>query len=203
MSALELIAAAFGALAVYLSARERILSWPVGMVNVALYTVVFYQARLYADMGLQVIYFALAAYGWYEWKYGGDRRTELAVSRASRRTLASLAVVNLVLWLTLAVILDRYTDAAIPYLDSLLATTSLVAQWLMTRKLLESWAVWILVDAVYVPMFVSRGLYPTAVLYLVFLVLALFGWREWKRSLHARASTGASTPLATVPDIGR
>ena len=181
------MAAAFGVLSVYLSARENILSWPTALVNVGLYTVVFYDARLYADMGLQVVYFLLSAYGWYEWKFGGANRTALAVSRATGRMWVVLAAVNLAAWVALGAVLSRHTNAALPWLDSLLSTTSLCAQLLMTRKVLENWIIWIVLDMVYVPTFLSRGLYATAALYAIFLVLAVAGLRGWTRSL-ARGS---------------
>jgi nicotinamide mononucleotide transporter len=155
-SALEVIAAAFGVISVYLSTRQNIWSWPTAIVNVALYTVVFYQGRLYGQMGLQPIYLALSVYGWYQWLHGGEQHTELRVSRAGPRLLGALVALSLVLWLALAAVL-RQTDAALPWLDALLTTTSLVAQWMMTRKILENWLIWIAVDVVYVPMFVSQG----------------------------------------------
>jgi len=186
-SALEVIAAAFGVISVYLSTRQNIWSWPTAILNVALYTVVFYQGRLYGQMGLQPIYLALSVYGWYQWLHGGEQHTELRVSRAGPRLLGVLAVLSLVLWLALAAVL-RQTDAALPWLDALLTTTSLVAQWMMTRKILENWLIWIAVDVVYVPMFVSQGLYATAVLYAAFLVLAVMGYVEWRRSLVMRLS---------------
>jgi nicotinamide mononucleotide transporter len=133
-------------------------------------------------MGLQVIYLALSVYGWYQWLHGGEHHTALRVSRASPRLLATLAVLNLAAWLLLATIL-RQTDAALPRLDALLTTTSLVAQWMMTRKILENWFLWIAVDLVYVPMFISQRLYATAMLYSAFLVLAVMGVVEWRRSL--------------------
>jgi nicotinamide mononucleotide transporter len=184
---LEQVAALFGIAAVYLSARENILSWPLALVNVGLYAVVFRDQRLYADMGLQVVYFLLSLYGWYEWRYGGAHRTALHVTRITRRQAGVLAVANIVAWVALAATLDRFTDAAIPWLDALLSTTSLGAQYLMTRKVLEHWIVWIAVDLVYVPTFLVRGMYPTALLYAIFLVLALLGWVSWRRSLTARA----------------
>lgn len=193
MTPIEATAAVFGVISVYLGTRQNILSWPAALVNVALYTVVFRGARLYADMGLQVIYFVLSAYGWYEWTYGGANRTVLRVSRATPRTWLVLAVVNLLAWVALGSFLSRSTNAALPWLDALLSTTSLCAQWLMTRKVLEHWALWIALDAVYVPMFISRGLYATAGLYTIFLVLAVLGWREWKHSLQA------SAPLTPAP----
>jgi nicotinamide mononucleotide transporter len=138
-------------------------------------------------MGLQPVYLALSIYGWYEWLHGGAQRTELHVSRASPRLLGALALINIVTWLALAAILRR-TDAALPWLDALLTTTSLVAQWMMTRKILESWLLWISVDVVYVPMFFSQRLYATALLYAAFLVLAVMGFVEWRRSLVRRLS---------------
>jgi nicotinamide mononucleotide transporter len=177
---LEATAAVFGVISVYLGTRENILSWPTALVNVALYT---------------VVYFVLSAYGWFEWKYGGTNRTVLRVSRATPRTWVVLAVVNVVAWVALGTFLSRSTNAALPWLDSLLSTTSLCAQWLMTRKVLEHWAIWIALDIVYVPTFISRGLYATAGLYTIFLVLAVLGWREWKRSY---ATTVALTPAPTA-----
>jgi nicotinamide mononucleotide transporter len=183
-SPLEGVAAAFGVLSVYLSTRQNIWSWPTAIVNVALYSVVFYNGRLYGQMGLQTIYLVLSIYGWYNWLHGSAEKTELRVSRASPRLLAMLAASNLVAWVLLAAILRR-TDAALPWLDALLTTTSLVAQWMMTRKILQNWILWIAVDIVYVPMFISQRLYATALLYAAFLVLAVMGFVEWRRSIVA------------------
>ena len=187
-SPLEGIAAAFGVVSVYLSTRQNIWSWPTAIVNVTLYTFVFYNGRLYGQMGLQTIYLVLSIYGWYQWLHGGAGRTELHVSRASPRLLAMLAASNLVAWVALAAVLRR-TDAALPWLDALLTTTSLVAQWMMTRKILQNWILWIAVDIVYVPMFISQRLYATALLYAAFLVLAVMGFVEWRRSIVASTTT--------------
>jgi nicotinamide mononucleotide transporter len=185
MTAIEYVAAVFGILSVYLVTRQNIWAWPTGIVNVGLYAAVFFAARLYADMGLQVIYLILSAYGWYAWLYGGAQHTALRVSRISRRAGLTVLLLNAAGWLALASLLDRHTDAALPWLDSALTTTSLAAQWMMTRKLLENWLVWIAVDTVYVPMYFSQALYPTAALYAVFLVLALVGYRDWRHSWRA------------------
>jgi nicotinamide mononucleotide transporter len=184
-SPLEVIAAAFGVISVYLSTRQNIWSWPTAIVNVALYIVVFYQERLYGQMALQPFYLALSVYGWYQWLRGGEQHSRLRVSRASPRLLAVLGLLNIAAWLVLAMILRR-TDAALPWTDALLTTTSLVAQWMMTRKILENWIVWIAVDIAYVPMFISQGLYATALLYAAFLVLAVMGFVEWRRTVISR-----------------
>ena len=187
MNPLELLAALTGAVSVWLSVRQNIWSWPLAIVNVLLYTIVFYEAKLYADMGLQVIYAVISIYGWYEWLYGGENRTALKVSRTPRRVAGLLVVIAAAGTALLGTLLHRSTDASLPWLDSALTSTSLVAQWMMTRKLLENWAVWIAVDVVYVGMFVYKSLYVTAVLYAVFLILAARGWFEWRRSLEQNA----------------
>lgn len=188
MSRLELLAAIVGALSVWLSVRQNILSWPTAIVNVVLYAFVFRQARLYADMGLQVVYAVLSVYGWYEWLHGGENRTELHVTRTSPRLAAGLTVVAAAGALALGLLLRNATDAALPFMDSFLSSTSLVAQWMMTRKKLENWLVWIAVDVLYVGMFVFKGLFLTAGLYAVFLALAVAGFRDWRRSLAASAA---------------
>jgi nicotinamide mononucleotide transporter len=186
VSTLEWIAALAGAVSVYLSAREDIWSWPTGIVNVGLYTIVFRRSGLYSDMGLQVVYLILSIYGWYQWLYGGVRRTQLTVSRASAREWLVAVPIALVFWLGLARYTATLPGVALPYLDSGLTTLSLVAQWMLTRKILENWVLWIIADIVYVPMYVYKKLPVTAALYVVFLALAVLGLRSWLRSYRAR-----------------
>lgn len=182
MSILEWIAAIAGAVSVYLSARENIWSWPTGIVNVGLYIIVFERTGLYSDMGLQVVFLILSIYGWHQWLYGGKNRTELTVSRASLRDWLVSIPIAIIFWIILAHVTESLPGVALPYLDSGLATLSLVAQWMMTRKLLENWVLWIIVDIVYVPMYVYKHLPVTAALYVGFLVLAVMGLRAWWRS---------------------
>jgi len=188
VSPLELFAALIGAISVWLSVRQNIWSWPTAIVNVVLYAIVFYEAKLYADMGLQVIYAILSIYGWYEWLYGGAGHTELRVSRTGARLGALLALIAAAGSAVLGVFLHHSTDAALPFMDSFLSSTSLVAQWMMTKKLLENWLVWIGVDVLYVGMFIFKGLFLTAGLYAVFLALAVKGYLDWRRSIAAQAT---------------
>lgn len=183
MNPLENLAAAFGVVSVYLSVRQNIWSWPTAIVNVGLYTIVFYSSRLYADMGLQVVYVVISFYGWYQWLYGGKNRTELKVSTTSRKPRITLAAIGVVCSFLLGTLLHRTTNAALPYLDSTTTSTSLIAQWMMTKKLLENWIVWVAVDVVYIGMFIYKSLYVTAGLYLVFLILSMMGYGEWKATL--------------------
>ena len=188
MDWLEPVAVAFGIVSVWLSTRQNILSWPTALVNVALYFVIFGQHKLYADMGLQVVYFALSLYGWYEWKYGGANRSELPVTRATWRHAAVLVPLGVIFGSALAILLSRTTDASLPWVDSGATTTSLIAQWMMTRKLLQNWLIWVAVDVVYVAMFIFKDLYLTAGLYAVFLVLAAMGYVQWRRTLVPAAT---------------
>jgi nicotinamide mononucleotide transporter len=195
MNWLEPVAVATGIISVYLSVKQKIWSWPTALVNVALYFVVFREQKLYADMGLQVIYFVLSLYGWYEWLYGGENRTELRVSRADPRMAITLTAIAVVGVAVLGTLFARFTDASLPYVDSATATTSLVAQWMMTRKVLENWAVWIAVDVVYIGMFIYKHLYLTSGLYAGFFVLAVMGHLQWLRSFKAQhASAGDIVP---------
>ncbi len=182
MSTLEWVAAIAGAISVYLSARENIWSWPTAIVNVGLYIVVFRRTGLYSDMGLQVVYLVLSIYGWYEWLYGGKNRSTLRVSRASAREWLIATPIAVLFWLGLARYTATLPGVALPHLDAGLTTVSLVAQWMMTRKILENWVLWIVADIVYVPMYVYKGLPVTAVLYAIFLALAVLGLRSWWRS---------------------
>jgi nicotinamide mononucleotide transporter len=188
VSPLEIVAALVGALSVWLSVRQNIWSWPTAIVNVVLYAIVFYEAKLYADMGLQVVYAVLSIYGWYEWLYGGAGRTELRVTRTGPRLGMLLALIAAAGSVVLGLFLHRETDAALPYMDSFLSSTSLVAQWMMTKKLLENWVVWIGVDVLYVGMFIFKGLFLTSALYAVFLALAVKGYIDWRRSMSAEAA---------------
>jgi nicotinamide mononucleotide transporter len=191
MNPLETVAAAFGIISVYLSVRQNIWSWPTAIMNVGLYAFVFYHSRLYADMGLQVVYIIISIYGWYEWLYGGQGHTELKVSKTSVRLGGLLMAIGIVSTFVLGTLLHRTTDAALPYLDSATTSTSLVAQWMMTRKLLENWVVWVAVDVVYIGMFIYKSLYVTSFLYLVFLILSVMGYRQWKATLTEPALVAA------------
>ncbi len=189
---LELVAVVFGLVSVYLSTREHIASWPTAIVNVAIFFLLFWKAKLYADAVLQLIYLALSIYGWYEWLFGGEHNSRLLVSRARRIHWAVLVPLFLVGGIGLGAMLARYTDSPVPYFDALLTAASLVAQWMMTRKLLENWLIWLLADIVYVPVFIQRGLPFTALQYAVFMALAAMGWYGWRQSLRGQQQAPAA-----------
>lgn len=176
-----------GAVCVWLTVKESVWNFPIGMVNVATYCVVFFGAQLYADAGLQVIYFVLAAIGWYLWLHGGEDHGVLRVARAGRRErlflLVIIAVLTFVLWRVL-----RQFGGSASFWDALTTAISLGAQWLLNRKRLENWIAWIIVDVIYVPLYIHKELYLTAVLYAVFLVMATIGLRQWTATWRAQAA---------------
>jgi nicotinamide mononucleotide transporter len=183
-TAVEIAGVLFGLVYVWLAIRESPWCWPFGIANAALFLLVFSRARIYGAASLQAVYAVVSIYGWYEWLHGGKDHGRLLVSRTPRRWLAFLAVAGVIGTLALGLFLRHRTDAALPLPDAATTAFSLVAQWMATRKWLESWLLWIAVDAVYVAMYVSQGLLPTAGLYAAFLVLAVVGYREWRASMR-------------------
>src|SRR5688572_33321279 len=128
ITALEAVAVVFGIVSVYLSSRQNIWSWPTAIVNVSLFSVLFFRSGLYSDTGLQVVYLVLSCYGWYQWLYGGAQHSRLRVSRASRRLWISAALAGIVFWAALGTLTSRLPGSSLSYLDAGLTTTSLVAQ---------------------------------------------------------------------------
>jgi len=186
MSLIEIFAVVFGLTCVYLTVKQKILAWPTGLVMVILYIIIFYQARLYSDMGLQVIYVFLQFYGWYHWLYGGKKKDTLPVTRLSP---LKVAIWFIVLWLGvlgLGYVMDNFTNADFAYPDAFTTVLSLIAQWFLTRKILESWVCWITVDVVAIYIYFAKGLYLTTGLYAVFLILATMGLLEWMKSRKAQ-----------------
>ena len=182
-SPLELVGFVATLLNVWLLARNKVLGWPVGLVAVAAYAVVFFDAKLYADTLLQGFFFVTGVLGWYDWKFGGAGRTERPIARLSPRgwTLTLLAIVATSALLGGA--FHLFTDAARPFLDSALTGASVVGQLLLVRRVLDNWVVWIAADVLYVPLYLSRDLPLTALLYAGLVVLAWKGWRDWSEEV--------------------
>ncbi|BAU73818.1 nicotinamide riboside transporter PnuC [Metapseudomonas furukawaii] len=184
MSPFELIAAALGVLAVWLTVRQNPWCWPIGLVMVLMYSWVFFEVKLYSDMLLQLVYAALQLYGWWQWTRGGASHDGREVSRLAAAPLglglASGAMGGVLLGYGMA----TWTDAAAPWLDAGLTAFSLVAQVWMAQKRLECWLLWILVDVLFVLLFLDKALYLTAALYALFTLLAIQGWRTWRRDLE-------------------
>jgi nicotinamide mononucleotide transporter len=184
----EIIAVILGLISVYLVTRQNVWCYPLGIISVFVYIFVFFDVKLYADMGLQVFFIVLQAYGWYEWLYGGTGHTVLHVSRASPRVYLLSTIFTAAATAALGFALHRMTDASLPYVDSFLAVLSMVAQWMMAKKYIENWVLWAAVNIGSIGMYGVKGLYVTMILYAVYFGLALYGYAEWKRSLPRQST---------------
>jgi nicotinamide mononucleotide transporter len=181
---LEIWGTLFGIAGVLLTVIRSVYCFPVGIVNVGLYALLFFESRLYADACLQVVYIALLTYGWIRWGREGKKEFVAATTRIKEWVV--LAVVCVLSTILIGTLFKTYTDASLPYLDSLLTSASLIAQWMVARKKIANWMIWIAADTVYVGMYIYKELYITAVLYFIFIFLAMAGYREWKGKLNAR-----------------
>ena len=180
----EALAVVFNLAYVGLAIVQSVWCWPAGFVGAGLTLFVFVQARLYGTAALQLVYVALMIYGWYEWRHGGQTSGRLEVSRTPPGWRIGLGVAGAAFAAALALFLAQRTDAALPIWDAGTTSFSLVAQFMTTRKWIETWLVWIVVDTVYVGMLVSQELHLMAALYLAYLILAVVGFVGWRRSMR-------------------
>jgi nicotinamide mononucleotide transporter len=178
----EVFGFATGAACVLLVVDESVWNFPVGIANNALFAFLFLRSRLFGDMSLQVVYLILGAAGWWQWTHGRASGGALTVVRASRREMLALAVFTLTATPLLQVGLERVKGAA-PFLDAVTTVLSLVAQWLLNRKRIDNWYVWIVVDVVYVYLYWQRHLPLTALLYALFIPMCVAGLVRWRAAL--------------------
>ncbi len=170
----------------YFSVRQIIWLWPFGIISSALFILIFFNGKFYADMGLQVYYVGVSIYGWIYWSRGGISRNEkssLPVCRISSQLALVLSVTGIVIMLGIVYILKNFTDSDVPWGDGFTTAGSIVATWMLARKVLEHWLVWIFVDSVAAGLYFYKGLYPSFLLYLIFTIIAVIGYFHWKKSL--------------------
>ena len=186
-----------GAACVYLVVKQNIWNFPIGIANNIFFLILFVNTRLYGDAGLQIVYAALGFQGWYYWLYGGHNRKALQITHASLRLLIAIGCFVMVGTVGLIAAL-RAARGAAPAPDAFTTILSLAAQYLLNRKTIENWILWIVADVIYIWLYISRGLSLTAVLYFVFLCLCVAGFLNWRRLLNARVV--AAQP-ATIGDL--
>ena len=187
MSIWEIIGTVLGVIGVWLMIRQNIWGWPVGIVQVGVYAWVFFDAKLYSDALLQVAFFLIQAYGWWHWWRGKTPGRELPVTQLGATTTAGAVVAGAMMtagWGTFM----RTTDAALPHWDAFILVFSLIAQWLQARKKLECWPGWLLVNTVAIGVYWVKDLRLTAGLYVIFWLMALWGWREWSRAMASKVN---------------
>ncbi len=174
-----------GLLAVWLLIRQNIWTWPIGFTYALVSVAVFFDAKLYADVALHVFYVGMNLYGWWYWRFGGNRRAgeKLAVIRTPRRQVLLLVVLNALGIFLMGFALSNLTDADFAYWDSSTTVLSFSAMWMMARKYLENWIVWFFVDIVAVVLYLVKGINLYALLYAVYLAMAVAGWLSWRRTM--------------------
>lgn len=177
---LELISFLLSVATVGLNIRQNHWGWLFSILSSATYAVVFFDARLYGDMGLQLVFISVSVWGWYQWLHGTVGQAKLPVSGLGRPALAACAAGWLLGFVALAWFLSHYTDTDVPRADAFLTAGSLVGQLLLSRKKIENWHVWIIVDVLYVGLYLHKQLMLTAILYGLFVLMALAGLRAWR-----------------------
>ena len=179
----EVLAVVLAIAYLVLAIRQNIWCWAAAAISTLLYLFIMYRANLYMESVLQLFYLVMAGYGWYEWRHGGKGGTQLQVSTWPARYHAIAIASVFVLVFVSGELLSRYSDAALPFLDSLTTWGAVVATFMVTRKILENWIYWFVIDAVSIVLYLSRDLYFTAALFAAYLVMIVFGYRSWRASM--------------------
>jgi len=181
---IEIVGAILSLIYLYLSISQKVSLWFFGIVSSVFYIVVFFQSKLYADMSLQFYYVVISVYGWINWKHGksGDKE-ELPTTKASGTLLIKISIATGLIYLVYYFVLAKFTDSTIPKVDSLVGALSIIGTWMLARKLIENWIVWIVVDGLCVGLYIYKELYPTTVLFAIYTVMSVIGYRQWKKSL--------------------
>jgi nicotinamide mononucleotide transporter len=182
----EVLAVIFSILYLLFAIRQNILLWPLGIISAVLYMFVFFQAKFYADMALNGYYFLISIYGWIVWKSGAGKGKELPVIRLKGKLALILGIITAGGFVIIGFILSRFTDSPIPWWDAFTTAVSFTATWMLARKILEHWILWIIVDAVSMGLYLYRGLYPTLILFAIYTTMAVIGYLQWKKSYQSR-----------------
>lgn len=182
LSILETGGMVAGIVAVYLAAKKNIWSWPIGIINVAIYIIVFFEAKLYADMGLQFYFMGTNLYGWYFWSRKSIQAPEVKIRAINKKEIVFSILAVAIFAPLVGFSLQYHTDASFPFIDSFCTACSLVAQFFLARKVKENWLIWIFVDLIYVGVYLMKGLYPTAIMYSIFIYIATVGYLDWRNT---------------------
>jgi nicotinamide mononucleotide transporter len=180
---IEILAAVLGLAGVWLTTRQNIWCWPLGLMNVTLSMFVFFSARLYYDFILQIFYFALTLYGWYHWVFGSKSAKKVPVSGIRAKTLGISLLIITVSVIVMGWLAEKYTNASLPYWDAFTTAAGIIVTYWMARKFIEHWIAWVIIDLVCTVIYIHKELYAFSVLYFIFAVLAIYGYFQWKKDL--------------------
>lgn len=189
-SLLELTAVVFAIVYLILAVKENSLCWYAAAVSTLIFLAIFWEVKLYMESGLQVFYLAMAAYGWYQWRTAADGSVGLQVSMWNIGQHAIALALIALLTLVSGYLLKSGTDAQLPYLDSFTTWASVVTSFMVARKVLENWIYWLVIDSVSIYLYIDRGLYFTAILFAVYIVIIFFGWASWSKSYELKMKAG-------------
>lgn len=184
MSALEIAANVVMTVSILLAGRNSVHTWWIGIIGCVLFGLLFFQSQLYADVTLQIFFIVTSAYGWMQWRHGNNGKVK-PITRVGLRHVVLVMPLGLLVATFYGLLLHRFTDAYAPFLDSLILTFSVIAQWLLMQRRLECWWFWLLVNSIAVPLFASRELYLTAFLYACYWVNAIVALYYWRSQLTA------------------
>ena len=189
--AIEIIGTLVGIIYLWLEYRASIYLWVASIIMPAIYLYVYYNAGLYADFGINIYYLLIALYGWAAWRYGfhlfGSKKKEekeLAITHTPKRVWGKLALTYIAAQCVITYILINHTDSTVPWWDSFTTALSIVGMWMLARKYIEQWWVWLVVDAVSAWLYIYKGLYFTAVLYAVYAIISIFGYFKWRKLMQ-------------------
>jgi nicotinamide mononucleotide transporter len=184
LSWIETFGVVTGAVCVLLAVKENVWNWPIGILNNLFFLVLFWRSKLYADSGLQIFYIAISVYGLWHWLYGGARHTHAPIVRARRAHVLPLLGATIASAAVLYYVLSHFTDSNVPLGDATTTALSLTAQYMLGRKQIENWLVWIAADVIYIGLYCYKSLYLTALLYAVFIVMCVAGYLRWQHSME-------------------
>jgi nicotinamide mononucleotide transporter len=184
---IEIVGAVLGLAFLYLEIKENKWLWPVGILTSVLYIYVFFVEKLYADMSLQFYYVFMSIYGWVLWSKGVNAQNKFPVISLKRGLFIILFFVSVLIYVLISYVLVNFTDSTVPYWDAFTTALSIVATWMLAKKILEQWLVWVVVNAVSLALYIYKGMYPTTVLFFFYTVLAAVGYIKWKKEMNSEA----------------
>lgn len=181
---IEIVGAILSLIYLDLSIKQKVSLWFFGIISSVFYIVIFFQTKFYADMSLQFYYVFISIYGWINWKRGKlGSGEELLTTQLSKRLLLNLVIVTGLIYIVYYLILSKFTDSTIPKADSLVGALSVVGTWMLAKKFIENWLVWIVADALCVGLYIYKGLFPTAILFIVYTVMSVVGYWQWRKRM--------------------
>jgi nicotinamide mononucleotide transporter len=182
----EVLAVIFAVAYLLLVIKESVWCWPAALVSTSIYIFLFFDVNLYMESGLQIFYIVMALYGWFLWRKHDDTSADLNITSWSKyQHLAALSLIAILVVIS-GLLLEKNTDAAYPWLDSFTTWAAVITTWMVTRKILENWLYWVVIDSVSIFLFIQRDLYLTALLFIFYVLLCFKGYKQWHSQVNSK-----------------